>query len=111
MPPHRVNGRGLTNRKGEKAAERIRETRPSEAGAGLQGDWEWTGGAIWGGEAPVPRDDTYTYLASTWAVPELRLDGILEPCWRWEGESPGWDAETYWPPEAIAKLAARTHPT
>ena len=91
----------------EKAARRIVETGAMDAGAGLSGDWEWTGGPILRDGKPVPREDTYTYLASTWATPELTLDGGNEtPCFRMRSETPGWDSGTYWPPEALAILRA-----
>lgn len=84
----------------EKAARRIVEKKPKTVWAGLQGDWEWTGGEIWRDGAPCPVDDTYTYLASTWAIPELELDGEREPCYRMESEVPEWNEKTYWPTEA-----------
>lgn len=87
-----------------KAARRIREASPKEAGAGLAGDWNYTGGDIFRDGKPVPRKDTYTYLASNWATPELSLDGNEEPCWVYEDESPGWDQNTYWPESALAIL-------
>ena len=86
------------------AARRIRAVQPVKAGAGLQDDWEYTGGLIWNRGTIVPADEAYTYLASTWAIPELDLDGVVEECWRWEDEVPGWGADTYWPPEALAIL-------
>lgn len=53
------------------------------AEAGLQGDWDYTGGVIF--EEGHPVDDSYTYLASNWATPTLILftgeEEILEiPC-------------------------------
>lgn len=90
----------------EKAARLIKERQPAEAGAGLSGDWEWTGGPIFKDGAPVPREDTYTFLASTWATPELDLDGEMIDCFRMQSQTPGWDSGTYWPPEALAILAA-----
>lgn len=89
-----------------KAAELIRDTRPDVASAGLRGDWEYTGGDIYRDGKPVPDDDTYTYLASIWAIPELDLDGDVTECWIWKDESPGWSAGTYWPDEALALLPA-----
>lgn len=71
----------------DKAAQRIRETGAQDAGAGLAGDWEYTGGRILKEGKPIPRDDTYTYLASTWATPELDLDGDVEPCYVMEDEA------------------------
>ena len=86
----------------ERAAQRIKETGAKEASAGLYSDWEYTGGAIWRDGKPVDSDDTYTYLASTWATPELKLDGQVEDCYKMQSEVPGWDARTYWPEEALA---------
>jgi hypothetical protein len=86
------------------AAKLIASTRPQEASAGLSGDWEWTGGAIYRDGAPVPQDETYTFLASTWAIPELSLDYDMRDCWIWQADSPGWDASTYWPDEALKIL-------
>lgn len=86
----------------DRAARLIAEAKPDVASAGLRDDWEWTGGRIWAEGAPVPREQTYTYLASTWAIPELDMDGLVQPCWRWSSETPGWDAGTYWPQSALA---------
>lgn len=88
----------------DKAAERIAVARPLEANAGLSGDWEFTGGLIYRNGAPVPRESTYTYLASTWAKPELEMDGVLEDCYRMQSDTPGWDSETFWPETALALL-------
>ena len=85
-----------------KAAELIKEHKASDAAAGLEGDWEWTGGSILSDGKPVPEEDTYVYLASTWATPQLEIDGEYFDCYRMESELPDWDAHTYWPPEAIA---------
>lgn len=86
------------------AARRIVATGVTEAAAGLGQDWEYTGGDILLNGNPVPREVTYTYLMSNWAVPELDLDGAVEPCWIYEDESPGWDDSTYWPESALAIL-------
>lgn len=85
----------------EEAARLIKKRQPQEANAGLAGDWEWTGGSIWRGGKPVPQDDTYTYLASTWATPELDMDGVVVDCFKMQSETPGWDSGTYWPQEAL----------
>lgn len=74
------------------------------ASAGLQDDWEYTGGKIFENGSPVPAEETYTFLSSTWAIPELCLDGDIFECWIWAKDSPGWDAGTYWPPESLAIL-------
>ncbi len=86
------------------AAKLIAERQPESASAGLSGDWEWTGGRIYLNGYPVPQDDTYTYLASTWAIPELQLDHEMIDCWIWQADSPGWDSGTYWPEEALKAL-------
>jgi hypothetical protein len=87
-----------------KAAKRIKETGATEASAGLHSDWEYTGGCIFYEGVPVSHENTYTYLASTWATPELELDGKVEDCFIMQSERPDWDANTYWPPEALAVL-------
>jgi hypothetical protein len=89
-----------------KAAELIRERKPEEACAGLAGDWEYTGGAIYRNGAPVPKDETYVYLASNHATPGIELDGETIPCFKLKSQTPGWGAETYWPEEALAILNA-----
>lgn len=79
----------------EKAERLILERNPREAGAGLAGDWEWTGGTIWRDGERV--HDQYTYLQSTWATPILRMDDDEIECWRYVDEAPGWDSATKWP--------------
>lgn len=87
-----------------KAAEIIKERKSQMAAAGLRSDWECTGGRILFEGRPVPEQDTYTYLASTWAVPELIVDGELIECYLMESETPGWNSGTYWPNEALEIL-------
>ena len=87
----------------EKAARLIKERQPLIVEAGLRDDWGYTGGRIWEEGKPVPEDDTYTFLSSTWAVPELDLDGERLPCFIMESETE-WNSGTYWPPEALAIL-------
>jgi hypothetical protein len=89
----------------DRAAKLIRDSRPEVASAGLADDWEYTGGAIYRDGAPVPVHDTYVFLASTWAAPELDLDDEVTECWRYESETPGWDQNTYWPESALAILS------
>lgn len=84
-----------------KAARLIKERRPQTASAGLEEDWFWTGGTIYENGAPVSPDDTYTFLASTWATPVLVLDDEQIECWRMESEVPTWGSGTYWPQEAL----------
>lgn len=89
-----------------KAAELIRDRKPTVARAGLRSDWEWTGGDIYRDGKPVPHEDTYCYLASTWAVPELELDDEVIPCFVMRENGVEWDSSTYWPESALAILAA-----
>ena len=82
----------------DKAAKIIRERKPKYAGAGLQNDWEYTGGTIYEDGKIVT--DSYTFLASTWAVPELDLDGEIVECYIMGHEAHGWDSDTKWPKSA-----------
>ncbi len=64
----------------DKAAKIIKthfkEHKDLIAEAGLQEDWEYTGGIIF--EDGKPTNDSYTYLSSNWAIPTLILswDGL-----------------------------------
>ena len=89
----------------DKAAQIIRDTGASYACAGLRGDWEYTGGTIY--EDGQPDTGDYTFLASTWAVPELDIDGDVIPCYRMASEVPGWDARTKWPRSALDILEGK----
>lgn len=89
----------------DKAAELIRDSKCTEAAAGLEGDWEWTGGAIYRNGKPVK--DSYTYLASTWATPEIMIDGCRTPCYKMEHEVPEWNAHTKWPVSALEILGEK----
>lgn len=89
----------------DKAAQRIVEEKAVDASAGLAGDWDYTGGPIWRSGAPVPQNETYTYLASLWATPELEIDGNVEECWIAADETE-WDSGTYWPDSALAIIEA-----
>lgn len=85
-----------------KAARLIKEKNPAVAGAGLAGDWEYTGGTIYAnGKADT---DSYTYLASTWAAPEIEIDGEKQDCWVYCDES-DWDCHTKWPKSALKILS------
>lgn len=90
----------------DKAAEIIRDKKPETAKAGLRDDWEWTGGTIFE-NGDVVRD-SYTFLASIWAVPELWVDGEIIPCYRLKDDTPGWDSDTKWPDSAISILKGET---
>jgi hypothetical protein len=89
-----------------KAAELIRDRKPAGASAGLAGDWEYTGGEICRNGDPVM--DGGTYLASTWATPELDLDGDVMDCFVNQSETPEWEAETTWPESALKILSGET---
>lgn len=82
----------------DEAARRIVDCGAKNASAGLAGDWEWTGGAILE-DGRIP-GDTYTYLSSTWATPELEIDGNIKPCYRMQSEVPDWGPDTFWPKSA-----------
>lgn len=82
-----------------KAARLIKERKPFKASAGLRDDWEWTGGIIFENGKPVK--DKSTYLSSTWAVPELCLDGDVIDCYKMAHEVPSWGADTRWPKSAL----------
>lgn len=84
----------------DKAATLIKERNAQEASAGLSGDWGWTGGDILR-DGQIITDD-YTFLASTWATPELGIDGEIIPCYRMKSDTPGWDYDTKWPESAMA---------
>lgn len=86
----------------DKAAQIIRDSGAQEAYAGLAQDWEWTGGQIL--EGGLPYRDGYTFLASTWATPELEIDGERVDCYKMESETPGWDSDTKWPESALKIL-------
>ena len=88
----------------DKAARIIKERNAKNASAGLAGDWEYTGGSILAEGNPIPQHETYTYLASTWATPELEVDGETIDCFKMESETPGWNEKTYWPDSALAIL-------
>ena len=87
-----------------RAAQIIKERNATNASAGLSSDWEWTGGAIFRDGEIVPKEDTYTYLASTWATPELEVDGDLIDCFIMQDEMPEWGSGTYWPESARSIL-------
>lgn len=83
------------------AARIIAKRRPTQARAGLRGDWEWTGGTIYeNGKAVI---NSYTYLESNWATPELEMDGEVMPCYVMKSLTK-WDAETKWPKSALKIL-------
>lgn len=89
------------------AAKLIVERKPDVVSAGLAMDWEYTGGVIYRSDGVYDKWDIVgLYLESTWAVPEIDIDGDVSPCWVWTDKSPGWGADTFWPEEARAVLTA-----
>lgn len=72
---NRALGNPLRTFNWDKAAIIIREyfnLHPDlKAEAGLQGDWDYTGGVIF--ENGKPTNDEYTYLSSNWSIPTLIL--------------------------------------
>ena len=81
----------------KKAAEIIHNENPSHVSAGLANDWEWTGGTIFENGKIV--EDQYTYLSSTWATPQICVDGDIRPCFVMESQT-NWSSDTKWPDEA-----------
>lgn len=81
-----------------KAASIIKEKNIKNAEAGLSGDWNHTGGDILiDGKIP---EDSYTYLASTWARPKLKIDNEFIDCFIMQSMKPEWNSQTFWPNEA-----------
>ena len=92
----------------DKAARIIREKKPFTAFAGLENDIEWTGGTIYEDGDIV--QDSYTFLASTWATPILILDEDDEnpiPCFIMEHQTT-WGSDTKWPESAVHILKEGT---
>jgi hypothetical protein len=85
-----------------KAARILKERQPAEADAGLLEDWGYTAGTIWLAGEPVTK--SYTYLASLWATPALRIGDEYITCAISRADTE-WDSHTVWPPEALAILA------
>lgn len=81
------------------AARIIKERGAERASAGLCGDWEWTGGEILRDGKPYM--DGGTFLVSTWATPEIEIDGETIDCFRMMSDAPGWESDTVWPQSAL----------
>lgn len=90
----------------EEAARRIVSSKTLHASAGLRGDWDWTGGVIF--EYGRVFRERRTYLSSTWAVPELEINGKRTPCFKIKSAAPDWDATTFWPKSALLILKQAT---
>ncbi|MEN6511175.1 MAG: hypothetical protein ABFD00_05010 [Chloroherpetonaceae bacterium] len=86
----------------DEAAKLIKESGVKEASAGLCEDWEWTAGEIFTNGKPNMSD--YTFLASTWAIPQIEIEGKRIDCYKMELEVPDWDAKTKWPESALKLL-------
>ena len=84
----------------DKAAQILKDSGCDYAEAGLAGDWGYTGGCIW--ENRKICRDSYTYLSSTWATPQLLINGEYRDCYIMQDDSPGWHSETKWPESAVA---------
>ena len=57
-----------------------------------------------------PVMDSYTYLASAWATPQIEIDGIAYDCFVPRSESNGWDSDTKWPQSALGILMVNLTP-
>ena len=75
----------------------IKDRKIQNASAGLSRDWGWTGGEIFRDGKIVSQKDTYVYLASTWATPELDIGDEVIDCYKMQSKTDGWDSDTYWP--------------
>ena len=87
----------------DRAATIIVERGARDARAGLQGDWEWTGGVILRDGRPLDENRS-CFLASIWATPQVYVDGDVIDCWRYQEDCPGWNENTFWPKSARAIL-------
>ena len=82
----------------DKAARILVEQKADYAEAGLESDWEWTGGVILRNGAIV--EDDYTYLSSIWATPMLLVGGNEIPCFVLARDTK-WRYDTKWPASAV----------
>lgn len=95
----------------DKAVSIIKANGYKNCGAGLQFDFEWTAGMILVDGKPYT--DDYTYLASTWATPQLIIysddnDGIEDyeetiDCWSYANDVP-YSSETKFPEHLIEQF-------
>ena len=84
----------------DKAARLIVERGATDAEAGLAGDWEWTGGAILCNGEPVPESESYTYLSSNHATPQLKIGDEFISCFTTDANC-GWHESTRWPESSL----------
>jgi len=113
------NGQGQINRKlgipikafdWDKAAQIIKDKLQQYpnlyAEAGLQGDWDYTGGLIFADGKPT--NEEYTYLASNWAPPTLILynngDEIEEIQCSIAHEGSSFDSDSKWDDKSLKIL-------
>mgnify|MGYP000927357341 FL=1 len=86
----------------DKAANIIKDRKPHLVVAGLAGDMEYTSGVIYKNGKVLSRNETYTYLSSTWAIPTLVIDNREEiECYKMKSGTPNWDSDTYWPQSSL----------
>jgi hypothetical protein len=89
-----------------KAAKLIKDYNAKNARAGLNSDWEYTGGEIF--IDGKPNKEGYTFLSSTWATPEIEINGEIFDCYIMESKMPkewGEDfASIKWPESALIIL-------
>lgn len=84
---------------------RFREHKDLVAEAGLEGDWNYTGGEIFNNGKPT--NGNYTYLSSNWATPTLILswDGIeQEEIECFTNESERFQSDSKWDEKALKIL-------
>lgn len=86
--------------------DKLKEHPDLEAEAGLQGDWDYTGGVIF--ENSKPTNEHHTYLSSNWAIPTLILiwDGVEQEeieCYVIKSES-RFDAHSEWDDTSLSIL-------
>jgi hypothetical protein len=86
--------------------EHLKDHSDLTAEAGLEGDWDFTGGEIF--EDGKPTNGNYTYLASNWATPTLILswDGTEQKeieCFTETSER--FNSDTKWDEESLKILS------
>ena len=89
----------------DKAAREIKKRKAKDAYAGLKDDWEWTGGQIL--KDGKPYYDDYTFLSSTWAIPELKIDNETIYCYKMQSELPKQNQDTKWTKKSLEILKTK----
>ncbi len=92
----------------DEAARLILSHNLANAAAGLGGDWGNTGGEIYRDKTIVPQEETHTFLASDWAIPQIRINGEVIDNYKEKWQRPDWNSRTYWPESARAILHGRS---